>query len=344
MLVPTLRRLDGVAETRELRDRGIRPTQLAAAVAAEDVLRVRRGWYALPETPAALLTAVRIGGRLACVSAAAHYGWATPERHAVHVCVAENASRLRRPPDGGAVADLHVEAVVHWGSPIPRRERPRLITSRFETVCHLVACLDPEHAVAALDSFLHTDPGRSTRLEEWLTSLPPHILGALASRSDACESFLETIGRIRTKGDQPLNRQLADTTANLTVKGITFSAGYLYSVPLPYLTSDTVGQTASRSRDEVSAGIAGRINEYWRAGFAAKYDLGIGRWVLMQGFAGRADKQAGYAVAWLNGEVSLVRGFGAHSQTCVQLGVRRTVSGRNVPQVTALVASLWRRY
>jgi len=69
------------------------------------------------------------------------------------------------------------------------------------------------------------------------------------------------------------------------------------------------------------------------------------RWmVLMQGFAGRADKQAGYAVAWLNGEVSLVRGFGAHSQTCVQLGVRRTVSGRNVPQVTALVASLWRRY
>ena len=197
MLVPTLRRLDGVAETRELRDRGIRPTQLAAAVAAQDVLRVRRGWYALPETPAALLTAVRIGGRLACVSAAAHYGWATPERHAVHVCVAENASRLRRPPGGGAVADLHVEAVVHWGSPIPRRERPRLITSRFETVCHLVACLDPEHAVAALDSFLHTDPGRSTRLEEWLTSLPPHILGALASRSDACESFLETIGRIR---------------------------------------------------------------------------------------------------------------------------------------------------
>ena len=80
MLVPMLRRLDGVAETRELRDRGIRPTQLAAAVAAEDVLRVRRGWYALPETPAALLTAVRIGGRLACVSAAAHYGWATPER------------------------------------------------------------------------------------------------------------------------------------------------------------------------------------------------------------------------------------------------------------------------
>ena len=103
MLVPTLRRLDGVAETRELRDRGIRPTQLAAAVAAEDVLRVRRGWYALPETPAALLTAVRIGGRLACVSAAAHYGWATPERHAVHVCVAENASQGT---DHGAAAPM----------------------------------------------------------------------------------------------------------------------------------------------------------------------------------------------------------------------------------------------
>ncbi|WP_431271270.1 hypothetical protein [Dankookia sp. P2] len=54
-------------------------------------------------------------------------------------------------------------------------------------------------------------------------------------------------------------------------------------MPLPYLTPP-------RSRDEVSAGIAGKINDFWRAGFSAKYDLGIGRWVLMQGFAGYEDE------------------------------------------------------
>ena len=197
LLVPALHRLGGVAETRELRARGIRPTQLAAAAHAGDVIRVRRGWYALPTTNPDLLTAVRIGGRLACVSAAAHYGWATPERHGVHVCIAENASRLRRPAQPDPTRAGSYATVLHWGSPVPRRDRPRLITSRFETVAHLVTCLDPEHAVAALDSFLHSDPARSKQLEAWLTSLPAHVLALLASRSALCESFLETIGRIR---------------------------------------------------------------------------------------------------------------------------------------------------
>ena len=197
LLVPTLRRLGGVAETRELRARGIRPAQLSAAVACGDVIRVRRGWYAVPDTPDDLVTAVRIGGRLACVSAAAHYGWATPEHHGVHVCVAENAARLRRPPTDPRLAGLRGGAIVHWGSPVARGDRPRLITSRFETVVQLVGCLDPEHAVAALDSFLHSEPELSAELEQWLSSLPAHLLARLSARSTLCESFLETIGRIR---------------------------------------------------------------------------------------------------------------------------------------------------
>ncbi|GAA1806846.1 hypothetical protein GCM10009749_13880 [Agromyces neolithicus] len=113
------------------------------------------------------------------------------------MCVAENAARLRRPQVDPEFAGLRGGTVVHWGSPEPRPRRPRLITSRFETVVHSVGCLDPEHAVAMLDSFLHTEPRLSIELEEWLTALPAHILDRLASRSELCESFLETIGRIR---------------------------------------------------------------------------------------------------------------------------------------------------
>jgi hypothetical protein len=65
---------------------------------------------------------------------------------------------------------------------------------------------------------------------------------------------------------------------------------------------------------------------------------------LLQAFAGRTDRQAGYETEWLNGEVSLARSFGQKQQTVVQVGLRRTVAGRNVPQVTALTMSLWRRY
>ena len=69
------------------------------------------------------------------------------------------------------------------------------------------------------------------------------------------------------------------------------------------------------------------------------------RWmVLMQAFAGRVDRQAGYEVDWVNAKLSVARSFGAHQQTFVQLGLRRTIVGHNIPQVTALTVSLWRRY
>lgn len=193
MLIPVLRRLDGAATTAELRDRGIRGAQLTAAVHAGDVVRIRRGWYALHDTDPALRAAIRVGGRLACVSAAAHYGWATPARHGLHVAVAENASRLRPAPAEFALP----EPVLHWGSDRPSNERQRLITDRFETVRHLVECLSPEHAVAALDSFLHDEPSLSGELEHWLSGLPAAVLARLPERNGLCHSFLETIGRIR---------------------------------------------------------------------------------------------------------------------------------------------------
>ena len=133
--------------------------------------------------------------------------------------------------------------------------------------------------------------GRSFRLDNDFKDANPYAGSGLDRRASdyvarlrvAPVPWFETIGRVRTDGEQLFQRKLADTVANLTVEGVTFSAGYLYSVPLPYLVP-------ARSRDEVSAGIAGRINEFWRAGFSAKYDLGLGRWVLMQGFAGYEDE------------------------------------------------------
>lgn len=68
------------------------------------------------------------------------------------------------------------------------------------------------------------------------------------------------------------------------------------------------------------------------------------RWmVLAQAFAGRADRQAGYEVEWVNVKLSVARSLGERQQTFVQVGLRRTIAGRNIPQVTALTVSLWRR-
>jgi LPS-assembly protein len=133
--------------------------------------------------------------------------------------------------------------------------------------------------------------GRSFRFDDDFKDANPYAGSGLDRRASdyvarmrvAPVPWLETIGRVRTDGEQIFQRKLADTVANVTVENVTVSAGYLYSVPLPYLVP-------SRSREEVSAGIAGRINEFWRAGVSGKYDLALGRMVLVQGFAGYEDE------------------------------------------------------
>lgn len=191
-----VRRLGGAAETRELAALGVSAGRLSSALRSGELVRIRRGWYAVPEIDPALRTAILVGGRLACVSAAAHYGWATPEQHGIHVCVAENAARMERRRAAATSGGTRAIAV-HWGSPLARDHRSRLVTDRFETVTQLVGCLRPEEAVAILDSFVHREPLLSRELEEWLLALPAHVRRQLPSRNALCHSYLESIGRIR---------------------------------------------------------------------------------------------------------------------------------------------------
>lgn len=198
-VVAALRGLGAVAQTRELAAAGVTGVGLASEVASGSIIRVRRGWYALPHADAELVRAVRVGGRLACVSAARFYGWATPEHPCLHVSVAANASRLRVAGDErSAHPPGHVPGVVvHWQASPSQPTGTRLVTSRRETIRQIALCQPPEYTVVACDSFLHAEPLEAAELEDWLAELPATVLAELQSRSDLCHSFLESIGRIR---------------------------------------------------------------------------------------------------------------------------------------------------
>src|SRR3954468_20512155 len=99
-----LRPLDGVAHLQDLLAAGSSRYQVAAMMRQGRLLRPRIGWYVAPWHDPAVVRAVRVGGRLTCVSAAASYGLPVPVDPRVHVCLPSNASRLRAASDGRRVS------------------------------------------------------------------------------------------------------------------------------------------------------------------------------------------------------------------------------------------------
>jgi len=79
----------GIVRVRDLHAIGLRDQDIRIAVGYGSLRRIRNGWYALPGADERLVDAVRLGGRLACVSAIAlHDGTSAPRT--VHIEVPSN--------------------------------------------------------------------------------------------------------------------------------------------------------------------------------------------------------------------------------------------------------------
>jgi len=99
-----IRSSDGILSTAELHRRGFDDDTIKLVVSYRKIVPIRRGWYASPDLPRDAFLAWRAGGRLTCLSAAAHLGLWPHASDVVHVRVAANASRVERSPF----------VVVHW--------------------------------------------------------------------------------------------------------------------------------------------------------------------------------------------------------------------------------------
>jgi len=102
-----IERFGGIASRQELIAEGCWETELDLLVTYRRIVRVRKGWFALTSVPAPSISAWRVGGALACVSALQlHTLGADAVERPLHVLVERGASRLRNsdtPP-----------SVVHW--------------------------------------------------------------------------------------------------------------------------------------------------------------------------------------------------------------------------------------
>jgi hypothetical protein len=110
-----LLRHGGLARMAEFLAARIDPEHVRISCNYGNLLMIRKGWYCHPRVRPDVIAAVRVGGRLACVSALAyHDDDESPPR--LHVALPPGSARPRRPDNHRTRLMSDDGVVVHWSS------------------------------------------------------------------------------------------------------------------------------------------------------------------------------------------------------------------------------------
>ena len=143
-LLRDIEKLGGIASRAELRRLGNSDDIIGLAARYGRLVRIRKGWYAAEGLDDDVVRAWRVGGRLACVSAAVHHGVHHGAVEALHVSVPREASRLRTADNHRRRLAAHPDpaVVVHWS----RRalEGTRQAVSVEEALAQMRRCHHPD--------------------------------------------------------------------------------------------------------------------------------------------------------------------------------------------------------
>lgn len=150
----------GVVHSSVLAAARFTPHDIACAVAAGAVDRIRRSWIAVSGCDDALRRAASVSGRVTCITAAAAAGtWVPHDRRdaPAHLSVAHSASRF----DAG-------ESVIHWAAgPVPV-DRRSVVDPLVNALFHVARCLPQGDAIAVWESALRlrlVEPGALARVD-----------------------------------------------------------------------------------------------------------------------------------------------------------------------------------
>lgn len=178
----------GVFAVRALRSSRLNPDNaLATLVDRGMVSRLRRGWYAFEGADAAVVTAVRSGGVLSCVSALRFHGIWTPlaASSTIHARAATSGIELRAP--------------VRTCSPRRRIPAPQsAVDSPLLALRTASCCLDSDAFVAAIDSAVCLGLVTSDAVHTVLEGAP-RLVRRNARRVGLAESGTETLVRLRLR-------------------------------------------------------------------------------------------------------------------------------------------------
>lgn len=181
-----------VVRTRsELLSSGMSPKDITSAVRAGVLMRLRRDRYAAVDVDDDVAEAVRIGGRLSCLSLLKAIGVFVLRCDSLHVHVRPGTSRIRRP--------LSTDTVLHWDV-WSGREGSLHVVALLDAIRHSVRCQVPRAAVATLDSLLHHGLVTRRQMESVFEAMPARFGVLMALVDPSAESGPETFMRLILRG------------------------------------------------------------------------------------------------------------------------------------------------
>jgi len=178
----------GAARVAALLRSGFTRGAVTGAIARGRLVRVRRGWVASRDAPAEVLRCVEAGGRLGCVSAAAHLGLWTPAEPAVHVAIPRHSGRIELPLAPGLIP--------HWLS-ANWRSNPSVVENIVDVIRQVILCRDRETAICVIESAMHSKLISLREVTRLIDRLPARYRSIRSELDAAAESGLESVCRIR---------------------------------------------------------------------------------------------------------------------------------------------------
>lgn len=165
---------------------------LAAGVDSGRLIRLRRGWYALPGADPAIQQSVRTGGTLTAVSAAKRAGLWVIDDGRLHVAVGRSISDAKSSRDRAVVC-------VHHGTAkavLPKSGHPLPIAV---ALMHLAMCQPFDHAIAAIDSALNKRMVTRGELISAFAAAPARCRRAVEWCDPNAQSGTESMVRVRLR-------------------------------------------------------------------------------------------------------------------------------------------------
>ena len=187
---------------------GLSRRAVQAEVERELILRVRNGWFAVPDANSEVVRAVRVGGAATATTVARLHGLWVHDDGLLHVRVPHSTGRLSAPHDRHVPLDREKHAVcVHYST---RRPHDRARDPLTLALAEMFGCSEPNTVLSTVDSALERGVlqlGHLDLIKRWM---PPSRRALLVAVDPDSQSGIETKVRLLLRSRRVRFRSQAD--------------------------------------------------------------------------------------------------------------------------------------